>query len=113
MCEEKDLEIILQHMARSYYLVFGGDVVKILLYGSYARGDYQKDSDIDLAAIVRGRRLDLQEGLKKIWDVSGDLELEYGIVVSPTVIPFEEFEIYKKDLSYYRNIWMEGVEICV
>lgn len=54
MCEEKDLEIILQHMARSYYLVFGGDVVKILLYGSYARGDYQKDSDIDLAAIVRG-----------------------------------------------------------
>lgn len=24
MCEEKDLEIILQHMARSYYLVFGG-----------------------------------------------------------------------------------------
>ena len=41
------------------------------------------------------------------------LELEYGIVVSPTVIPFEEFEIYKKDLPYYRNIWMEGVEICV
>lgn len=113
MCEKNDLNIILHHMVRSYHLVFGGDIVKILLYGSYARGDYQIDSDIDLAAIVRGNRLHLQEGLKKIWDISADLELEYGVVVSPTVIPFEEFEAYKNDLPYYRNILREGVELCV
>ena len=27
-------------------------VNKIILYGSYARGDYRKDSDIDVAVIV-------------------------------------------------------------
>ena len=49
--------------------------------------------------------------LKKVWDISSELELEYGTIVSPTVIPLEEFEKYKDDLPYYRNIQKEGVEI--
>lgn len=53
----------------------------------------------------------LQEQLKKIWDISSDLEVEYGAIVSPAVIPFEEFEKYKNDLPYYKNIQREGVEI--
>lgn len=37
----------------------------------------------------------------------------YGndIVVSPTVIPFDEFEEYKEKLPYYMNIWKEGKQI--
>lgn len=34
--------------------------------------------------------------------------MEYGTIFSPTVIPFTEFEKYKNDLSYYRNIENEG-----
>ena len=49
--------------------------------------------------------------MKKVWDRSSDLELEYGTIVSPTVIPFDEYEKYKHDLPYYRNIETEGVEI--
>ena len=44
-----------------------------------------------------------------MWDISSDLELEYGTIVSPTVIPYEEFERYKNDLPYYKNIQSEGV----
>lgn len=38
--------------------------MKIILYGSYVRGDYQKDSDIDIVAIVQGEREKFQQGLK-------------------------------------------------
>ena len=89
----------------------GDSLKQMILYGSYARGDYQKDSDIDIVAIVKGDREKLQRELKKVWDISSDLELEYGTIVSPTVIPFEEFEKYKDDLPYYRNIQKEGVKI--
>lgn len=71
----------------------------------------QVDSDIDIVGIVRGDRTDLQEQLKKVFDVSADLELEYGTIVSPTAISFREFEKYKNDLPYYRNILKEGVDI--
>ena len=111
MCTENELNTILKKMTEIYYSVYGEDVVRIILYGSYARGDYQNDSDIDIVAIVRGDRVDLQNRLKKIWDISSDLELEYGTVVSPTVIPFSEFEKYKDDLPYYKNIQNEGVNI--
>ncbi len=113
MCTENKLNAVLHQMNNIYHAVFGSSVVKILLYGSYARGDFQKDSDIDLVAIVRGGRKELQEGLKEIWNISADLELEYDVIVSPTVIPFDEFEKYKNDLPYYRNILEEGVDIYV
>lgn len=110
MCTKNELDMILQAVVKAYHEVYGEYIVKIVLYGSYARGDYCNDSDIDIVAIVRGERAVLQEGLKQVWDISSDLELEYGTIVSPTVIPYEEFEKYKNDLPYYKNIQSEGVE---
>lgn len=111
MCTRNELDMILRKIAEAYRSVYGDELVSIFLYGSYARGDYQSDSDIDVAAIVRGDRRSLQDRLRKVWDVSSDLELEYGTIVSPTVIPYEEYEKYKNDLPYYKNIAREGVKI--
>lgn len=111
MCTKNELNLILRTITQAYQSVYGDKIVKIVLYGSYARGDHQNDSDIDIAAIVQGERELLQRGLKTVWDISAELELEYGTIVSPTVIPFAEFEQYKNDLPYYRNIENEGVEI--
>lgn len=111
MCTKNELDMILQAMVKVYRAVYGERIIKIVLYGSYARGDYHNDSDIDIVAIVRGDRAVLQKGLKQVWDTSSDLELKYGTIVSPTVIPYEEFEKYKNDLPYYRNIQSEGVDI--
>ena len=82
MCTRNELNLILQAMTQAYQAVYGANVVKIILYGSYARGDYQKDSDIDIVAIVQGDREKLQQGLKSVWDISSDLELECGTIVS-------------------------------
>ena len=53
----------------------------------------------------------METGSCRVWDASSDLELEYETIVSPTVIPYEEYMKYKNDLPYYRNIDREGVEI--
>ncbi len=111
MCTGNELHFIVKTMAKAYQKIYGNDLVMVLLCGSYARGDYQKDSDIDLVAIVHGERVQLQNKLKEIWDISSDLELEYGTIVSPTVIPYEEFQKYKNDLPYYKNIEREGSNI--
>lgn len=69
------------------------------------------DSDIDIAAIVQGERRSLQEKMKHIWDLSAEVGLENDIVVSPTVIPYDEFMKYRHTLPYYRNIAEEGQKI--
>ena len=62
-------------------------------------------------AIVKGNRLDLQKKLKVMWDIAADLGLENDIVISPTVIPYNEFLQYQEKLPYYRNIIKEGVKV--
>mgnify|MGYP004516525473 FL=1 len=105
------LRDILCSIKQGYKQVYGDDIMDIYLYGSYARGDYEQDSDIDFVAIVKGNRLDLQKKLKVMWDIAADLSLENDIIISPTVIPYNEFLLYQEKLPYYRNIIKEGVKV--
>lgn len=108
MCTLSQLKNITEQIVRCYRAVYGVDIISVILYGSYARGDYDEESDIDIVAIVKGERLELQQKLKKVWDMSSEISLESGVIVSPTVIPYDEFETYKDKLPYYMNICREG-----
>ena len=77
-----------RRLAKEYAkLVVSNMVVnKIILYGSYARGDYRKDSDIDVAVVVP--RSSISDDIEPVLiidedDISGFLEsiLKYGEVV--------------------------------
>lgn len=109
MCTKNDLSTITSDIVRSYHETYRENLRQIYLYGSYARGDYDANSDIDLVAVVDGERADLQQKLRKVWDVAAELGLEHDVVVSPTVIPKSEFEDFSDVLPYYRNIRTEGV----
>lgn len=111
MLNKMELQEIIKKIAVAYHNVYSNDIEKIFLYGSYARGDNDAESDIDIVAIVHGDRKELQKRLKEIWNVSSDLEIEYGIVISPTVIPYDEYIKFKDILPYYHNISTEGVDI--
>lgn len=111
MCTQSELQLILSRLLGIYKQVYKDNLKQVLLYGSYARGDYDDESDIDVVAIVEGDRKTLQEQLKRIWDISSELEIEYCVVVSPTVIPLSEYNEFKHDLPYYHNIEQEGVEL--
>ena len=111
MCTELQLTNIVKAMVLAYRHVYGNDLVNILLYGSYARGDYDSESDVDIVGIVHGQREQLQQKLKLLWDISVNIGIENDVVVSPTVIPYEEYIRHKSTLPYYKNIEKEGILI--
>lgn len=111
MCTHEQLSGITGQIVNIYRNVYGNAISGVFLYGSYARGDYREDSDIDVVAIVKGARLDLQEQLRTVWEQAADVGLENDVIVSPVVIPYDEFEEYKYILPYYRNIAEEGRRI--
>ena len=105
------MEEICRRVVAAYRKAYGDDIEAIYLYGSYARGDFDEDSDIDFAAIVKGERRDVQ---KKRWEVRNkmnEMDLELDIITSPTAIPAGEFEKYKYELPYYRNILKDGIRL--
>ena len=111
MCTRAQLKDITSQLVDVYRNIYGDDIVEILLYGSYARNEETDQSDVDIGAIVKGNRLDLQKKLKIVWDISADIGLENDVVVSPTVVPFDEFEKYREILPYYMNIEKEGIKV--
>ena len=108
MCSANKMNEINRQMLDCYRETYGADLRSVILYGSYARGDFDDESDIDYTAIVDGDRRELQQKLKSVWARSAELGMENDVVISPTVIPESEYEQYKEILPYYRNIMEEG-----
>ncbi len=71
------------------------DVEQIILFGSYARGDYNKDSDIDLMVIIEGK-IDRKEK-NKILDKMAIIFFENNLNVDFLIET-------KEDIEKYRNI---------
>lgn len=105
------LDKICKRVAESYKKAYGDDVQGIYLYGSYARGDFDEDSDLDFVANVNGERSSLQQKLYEVWDDTNSMDLEFDTVTQASVIPLKEFAKYKNSLPYYRNIAKEGRRI--
>lgn len=90
---------------------FGENLKSIIVYGSYARGDYNENSDIDIMILVSLPEEEIKLSENSIYDGAFDLELKYGKVLSPVVKNQEFFEYWSDTLPFYRNIKVEGVKI--
>ncbi len=79
-------------------------IVRIILFGSVARGDDGKDSDIDILIVS-----DYWEEIDSIiTDVVGDIVLDQQELISPHIMSVERFN-NTKDYSFLTNVLEEGV----
>ncbi len=79
------------------------------LYGSYARGDYRENSDIDIMILTKLSDEEIKKIVTSIYDVAYDIELEKGKHISLVVKSKEHFEYWEDILPFYRNVRNEGV----
>ena len=102
---------IMQQFADSLRKLLGNTLDSVIVYGSYARGDYSEISDIDVMILVTLT----EEKIKKISDEISDMAFEYlmkfGVDISPVVTNIDHFNYWVDNLPYYRNIRDEGVRL--
>lgn len=105
------LNELLEILYRKFGQTIGEDFVEMILYGSFARGNFDNESDLDLAVIVNRDRKRLKEYQRMLISAISEMSLQYDILISVNYIPLSEFEEYKEILTYYRNIDREGVRV--
>lgn len=104
----KDVEHLLSRVKKIIEDIYGGRLVDIILYGSFARNGATPDSDIDIAVVLKGV-VDVMKEIDRISDSLYMLELEYGELISVYPMSLEELEDTVWPLYYH--IRTEGVKI--
>jgi len=114
MCSQSVLNEITSKVIRAARDSLGDKLDKVILYGSYARGDYSDESDIDimvLADIPRDKQHEVFEHY--FLDIISNLGLENGILISVHVQDCVTFYKFIDDLPFYTNVAKDGVELYV
>ena len=88
-------------------------IERIVLFGSKARGDSARDSDIDLLVVVGGEKPKTAWGLDEprwfaIVDCTFDFLMKYGVYIAPTVMHAEETRGWTPLMAKVRK---EGTEL--
>jgi hypothetical protein len=89
--------------------ILGDRLKKVILYGSYARGDYNKKSDVDIMILTDLSFEEIEEYRDKISDAAFEIELKTGIILSPVVKNIEKYNVRRKFVPFYKNVEKEGV----
>lgn len=89
--------------------LLGNRLKKVILYGSYARGDYDKNSDIDIMILTDFSDDEIIEYRKKVRDLACDLEMENDVIISPLLRNINKYEKRVNVIPFYYNVQKEGV----
>jgi uncharacterized protein len=109
MCDKSVLDEITSRVCAAAKEVLGGKLEKVILFGSYARGDYDEESDIDIMVIADIAPEEADEVRGKIHNVTGSLLWDYGILVCLIMTCSDIFHKYKDDTGFYINVQKDGV----
>ncbi|MCI7169758.1 nucleotidyltransferase domain-containing protein [bacterium] len=92
-------------------MMLGDQFSKMILYGSYARGDYQSNSDVDILILAKMSESEIKVIENEIFDLAFDVEMETGVDISPIVKNEDHYMYWADTLPFYKNIKEEGVLI--
>jgi uncharacterized protein len=103
-----NIKELLKKFKKGLVQLYGSRLKGVYLYGSYARGDFEQWSDLDVLVVLDTFERSPLE-LKRTSQLVGDLSLEYLITISPVFLREQEWSMGDKPLL--RNVRAEGVAI--
>ena len=89
---------VMQNLIQQYVIeikkIYGLHLRKVILYGSYARGDFQSDSDVDIMILSY---------------MTFDFNMDHDLDIKPIAKSESHFEKWVTNYPFYANINKEGV----
>lgn len=103
----------MQNLIEQYIMeikkIYGTHLRKIILYGSYARGDFRPDSDVDIMILLDLSDLELKAFSQKLSYMTYDFNLDHDLDIKPIAKDEAHFRKWIANYPFYANINNEGV----
>lgn len=101
-----EIRNILEEFKEEIGKLYGTRLKKVILYGSWARGDATEDSDIDLLIVLEGEIAPGAE-IDRIIDIITEINLKYNVLIS--VYPVSEQDYSSVQSPLLINVRKEGI----
>lgn len=88
---------------------YGDRLGRLILYGSYARGDFHEESDVDLLIVLTDEPEPRLQTINELVHLKYDLLVRYGVLLSTKVVSMQTLVSGKS--AVYHFIRKEGVSI--
>ncbi|HXX24734.1 MAG TPA: nucleotidyltransferase domain-containing protein [Terriglobia bacterium] len=102
------LQSLLAELRRRFEALYGPRLVRLMLFGSHARGDAEPGSDVDVLVVLEGPVRPGEE-IRRTLDSVAELSLENNVVFSCIFVSRERFETELSPLLI--NVRREGVPV--
>ncbi len=105
------INVVTNEVVEQVLELVNDDIFKMYLYGSYARGDFDSESDIDIMIILNCSKEKVRQYRKQISKLASRIGLKNDVEVSLLLRDKESFEQGQRILPFYQNVAREGVTL--
>ncbi|MFZ5447657.1 MAG: nucleotidyltransferase domain-containing protein [Thermodesulfobacteriota bacterium] len=104
----KAVQLALMELKQSLAEVYGARLSGIHLFGSYACGDFQPDSDVDILIAPEGM-VNPGKEINRVSERVSDICLEYDVLIA--IFPVTEDWLQVRKSPLFENVRREGVPL--
>mgnify|MGYP005751542597 FL=1 len=102
---------VLKEYAELIKEIYKSALKAVILYGSYARGDYTEDSDVDILILVDMAEDEIGKSRERLSSLTYDFNEVHDLKIMPEVIGEKQFAYWLPVYPFYQNIEKDGVSI--
>ena len=102
---------LLEELKNELQKLYGKYLKDIILYGSYARGDYDSESDIDIMVLVDLNDVEQRKYRDILAEKVTDISIKYDVLISLIDNNYEDFYIRTSYVPFYKNVIREGIKV--
>ena len=104
--QAKPIQDIVNELKAGLRLIYGEQLARVYLFGSYARGDADRESDIDVLVVLKDFERYPRE-VRRTSQLVADLSLKLGATISPVFM--REREWLHGDTPFLANVRDEAI----
>lgn len=102
----EQLQLLTKEVKQALTELYGSRLDRVILYGSYARGDFHAESDVDFLAVLKDQEINGSVEFDRFWDIIWDQWQKVGVWTSIKVVAWHKYEL--SSFFFYRNVKKEG-----
>jgi len=105
--DQEKLKQLLAELKAGLKGIYGARLKGLYLFGSYARGEQDAESDIDVLVVLDSFDPSYSAEVNRTGDLGSELSLKYGITVSKVYV--KETDWTQKETPFLDNVREEAI----